>query len=424
MSELDLDFEGTNQQSNNNADGAKSGNQNDNQEDTTALGGNDVEDVTGKDNNKQADEKADEQQDFSSDANHDLTEGTQVEVDGNNYTVNNKGELIDKDGKVFKTADEVKALLDENDVQDDNSSEEDLNIESIQKALGIEITDDNGKPVAFSNDVNGISSYVNEVIEHRLQEVSNGAVNKLFSDNPVLADFYNYYRVHGTAQGFGEMPDRSGWQLDKDNESQLETVIKIAAREFGNKSLNDNYIKYLKSTGSLYDEAKVQLEALQAADKQRKEAYANEVKKREEAQAKYDREYREEIKNVIDTKTLAGYKIPENIVKETNGKKVTYSLNDFYDYVVNPTVVLENGQRVTAFDRDRMNGDQRQLLEQELLEAWLSFTGGSFKDLINMAIKEENVRKLVVKSKENRNKHTIKVVKPKNEKVSPEDILF
>lgn len=436
MAEIDFDFEGTQQKSGNDAVSASSDNQNNNQNDTTHLNGSDVDDVTGKDNNKQQNDDTaknnDDSQNNSGDGNnqnnnnqqHDLPAGTVVDVDGTSYTVNDKGELVDDKGDVFKSADELKSLLDENNVDNTNDESKELTLESIQEALGIEITDEHGKPVEFSNDPDGVTAYVNEVIEQRLAEVSEGAVAKLFADNPILSDFYNYYTVNGTAQGFGEMPDRRGWQLDKDNEAQLEQVIKIAAREFGNKSLNDNYIKYLKSTGALYDEAKLQLEALQAADEERRETMAKQVKEYEAAQEEQNRIFQQNLKNTINSKTLAGYKIPDNIVKEVNGKKITYSLEDFYDYVVTPNVVLQDGRRITGYDRDRTSVDPQQKLENELLVAWLSFTGGSLKDLVNMAIKEENVRKLVLKSKENRNKHTIKVVKPKSEKVSAEDILF
>ena len=163
---------------------------------------------------------------------------------------------------------------------------------------------------------------------------------------------------------------------------------------------------------------------MQAADEQYRQEMAQQLKEQQAAQEEQNRIFQQNLKNTINSKTLAGYKIPDNIVKEVNGKKITYSLEDFYDYLVTPNVVLQDGRRITAYDRDRANIDHQQKLENDLLVAWLSFTGGSLKDLVNMAIKEENVRKLVLKSKENRNKHTIKVVKPKSEKVNMEDILL
>ena len=52
------------------------------------------------------------------------------------------------------------------------------------------------------------------------------------------------------------------------------------------------------------------------------------------------------------------------------------------------------------------------------------FTGGTYKDLIDMAVKENEVRKLIVKSKENRSAKTVKVVKKQNGKTSIDDIIF
>ena len=51
------------------------------------------------------------------------------------------------------------------------------------------------------------------------------------------------------------------------------------------------------------------------------------------------------------------------------------------------------------------------------------FTGGTYKDLVNMAIKEHEVHKLIVKSKEQRSSRTIKVTKPVS-KANMSDIVL
>ena len=63
-------------------------------------------------------------------------------------------------------------------------------------------------------------------------------------------------------------------------------------------------------------------------------------------------------------------------------------------------------------------------LNKELIDAWLTFTGGSYKDLIDMAIKEENVRTLRLRSKEQRTGKTVKIIKPKTSEVNNNDIVF
>ena len=99
-----------------------------------------------------------------------------------------------------------------------------------------------------------------------------------------MAQFANYLAVNGSPRGFGELPDRSGITVDTDNEEQQIAIIKAAAAEFGNSSLNDNYIKYLKDSGGLYDEAKAQLANLQNADKQRNEELAIQAEEQRKAE--------------------------------------------------------------------------------------------------------------------------------------------
>lgn len=413
-----IDFEGT-QQVNTNPGGDAGNDPNNvnngnpaNQDDTTHLNGGGTDDITGKDN-KPADNPNPNGNGNNDDnqPSHDIEEGTEVEFDGVIYKVDDKGNLVDKDNKVFKEAKDVKQWLDDNGFNDEDDDSP-LSLESIKQAVGVEITDENGKTVEFTNDPAGVKSYIDAVINTKANEIQQGAINKLYQDNPLLKEFIDYVQIKGTPRGFGEIPDRSGIQLDKDNESQQEAIIRMAANEFGNKSINDNYIKYLKSVGGLYDEAKVQLEALVERDKQ---VRAN-IQAQAEAQRAQELEdiqnYWKGVDTAIRERRIGGYLLPETIVKEVNGQKITYKLDDFYAYVSKPTEVDANGDRLTGYSRDLNKLSDKELLERELLDAWLLWTGGSYKDLVDMAIKEDGVRRLVAKSKETRTQRHIKVNKP------------
>ena len=63
-------------------------------------------------------------------------------------------------------------------------------------------------------------------------------------------------------------------------------------------------------------------------------------------------------------------------------------------------------------------------MAREMLDAWLMFTGGTYKDLIDMAVKENEVRKLIVKSKQNRSTKTVKLVKKQGGKTNIDDIIL
>lgn len=393
------------------------------QEDVTNLSGDDVEDVTNTGVKEAQESPKDESKDDSTSSTGELNVGDQIEVDGTTYTVADNGDLVDKKGEVFKAAKDVAEWLKSVNVEDE-AEESGLTLSAIQNEIGIAITDENGNEVEFTNDAAGVKSYIDSVISLKSNELQQAAINRLYQDNPLLKQFQDYVQLTGTPRGFGDIPDRSGIQLDKDNDAQLTAVIKMAANEFGNKSLNDNYIKYLKDTGGLYDEARVQLSALIEKDKAVRKEIENKAAEQRNAEAQNIKAYWENVNKIVNSRIIGGYKIPESFTKEVNGKKVVVTANDFFNYISNATAQDNNGNQVTGYQKALNDLTDEEYLNRELLDAWLMFTGGTYKDLIDMAVKENEVRKLIVKSKENRSAKTVKVVKKQSGKTSIDDIIF
>jgi len=442
MAEIEIDFEGQGGNANNGGSGngtqnatgnGANGGQQGNGE-ATDLNGGGTADITGKDNNNQDSEgNADgqgnqdgngagdgqgSQQDNSS-STGELAAGDNVEFEGETYTVAENGDLVDKDGKVFKEAKDVKEWIDSLQEETDDS----ITLENIQDAFGETIVGEDGKPVEFTNDAAGVQAYVKAVFDLKSKEIQEGAINKLYADNPMLKQFIDYVQVNGTPRGFGELPDRTGWQIDKDNTNQQEAIVRMAAKEFGNASLNENYIKYLKDTGGLYDEAVNQLKALQDKDKNIRaeiEQQANAARAQEQQELET---YWNKVNDVINGGTIAGYKLPDSFVKEVDGKKQTLTRTDFYNYLSRQTEVDADGNRITGYQKDLGNESDDDYLARELISAWLMFTGGTYKDLAVMAIKENEVRTLKLKAKENRAHKTVKVTKPVS-KASADDIIL
>ena len=423
MAVSDIDFEGTNIQGNN----GNTDNNPDvptNKEDVTNLGGDDVDDITGKDSGEpNPDNTGSKDNNNDSPSTGELNVGDQLEVDGITYTVAQNGDLVDDKGNVFKEAKDVTDWLKSVNVENDEPDSS-ITLASIQESLGVTITDENGKPVSFTDDAAGVKAYVDSVIELRSNELQQAAINRLYSDNPLLKQFQDYVQLNGTPRGFGEIPDRSGIKLDKDNEQQLVAVIKMAAQEFGNKSLNDNYIKYLRDSGGLYDEARNQLEALVDKDKAYKKDIETKAAEQRKQEADAIKNYWEKVNNIINSRVINGYKIPDSFTKEVDGKKIVITPNDFFNYLSNANVDGDNGRKVTAYQHDLANLTDDEFMAREMLDAWLMFTGGTYKDLIDMAVKEDQVRKLVVKSKENRSAKSVKIVKKQNGKTSIDDIIL
>lgn len=417
-----IDFEGSNNQ-------VEVNNTNSNteepikQEDVTNLSGDDVEDVSNTGVKETQETHKDEVKEEQITSTGELNVGDQIEVDGTTYTVAKNGDLVDDKGSIFKEAKDVAEWLKSVNVED-NEDGQGLTLSSIQNEIGIAITDENGNEVEFTNDAAGVKSYIDSVISLKSNELQQAAINRLYQDNPLLKQFQDYVQLTGTPRGFGDIPDRSGIQLDKDNDAQLTAVIKMAAAEFGNKSLNDNYIKYLKDTGGLYDEARVQLSALIEKDKAVRKEIETKAAEQRNAEAENIKKYWENVNKIVNSRVIGGYKIPESFTKEVNGKKIVVTANDFFNYISNATAQDNNGNQVTGYQKALNDLTDEEYLNRELLDAWLMFTGGTYKDLIDMAVKENEVRKLIVKSKENRSAKTVKVVKKQNGKTSIDDIIF
>lgn len=422
MAISNIDFEGSNNQ-------VEVNNTNSNteepvkQEDVTNLSGDDVEDVSNTGVKETQETHKAEVKEEQITSTGDLNVGDQIEVDGTTYTVAKNGDLVDDKGSIFKEAKDVAEWLKSVNVED-NEDEQGLTLSSIQNEIGIAITDENGNEVEFTNDAAGVKSYIDSVISLKSNEFQQAAINRLYQDNPLLKQFQDYVQLTGTPRGFGDIPDRSGIQLDKDNDAQLTAVIKMAAAEFGNKSLNDNYIKYLKDTGGLYDEARVQLSALVEKDKAVRKEIETKAAEQRNAEAENVKKYWENVNRIVNSRVIGGYKIPESFTKEVNGKKIVVTANDFFNYISNTTAQDNNGNQVTGYQKALNDLTDEEYLNRELLDAWLMFTGGTYKDLIDMAVKENEVRKLIVKSKENRSAKTVKVVKKQNGKTSIDDIIF
>ncbi len=339
-------------------------------------------------------------------ATDDLTEGTIVAFDGIDYTVNKDGALVDSKGVVFKTADETKTLIAESNI----IGNDDLNIDNIRTAIGIDVVDEDGKPVTFDNTTEGISAYVDHVIALKSADIEKSAIQSLFNTYPVVQDFINHIAANnGDYKNFGQAPDRTGISLDKENTTQQESIIRESFKEFG-KGDPEGYIKYLIDSGALYDEASRELAALQQVDSNRKTDIAAKAEAaRVQAEAD-EKDYWASIKNIVDSKTIAGYQIPETIIINKDGKQIAATPNDFYNYLY-----ATDKDGYSQYAKEISYVKPEDAMQDEVLRAYLKFTGGNYKDLVNIAINKQEVKRLRVESAKG-SRRNITITKPNSGK--------
>lgn len=351
-------------------------------------------------------EKEKEEEEKEKETTHDLEAGTELQLGEEVYTVDKDGNVVDKDGNIFKEAKDVKEWLESFDAEEEDNEKE-LTIKNIQSALDIVITDENDKEIEYENTPEGVKAYVEQVIENAREEHYETALNTLFSKYPFVQELINYYDANGgSLEGYGTMPDRSGIELNESDEAQQEYIIRTAWKEQNRKGNVDGYIQYLKSTGNLFTTAQEELEGLKEADAQRREEVRQQAEQAKEEQLKAVKEYWGNVKKIVDSREIAGYNIPESIVVTRNGQKTTASVDDFFRYIYE---VDDKGK--SRYNYDIEAEDPQARLHDDILRAYLKFTGGNFTNLLDMAINKKEVNKLVLKSKEAK-KPSISVRKP------------
>lgn len=398
-----------------NSSNANAGGENANEESATNLNngnvenepnGNPADDLDNADDNKQQSNeknKQDEQQQNQS--NVDVVPGSTIEIGDDKYTVDDNGNVLDTNGNIFKEANQVQDWL--KGFENVEEANDGITINSIQEAIGVDIMDGDDKPVVFENSPEGIKNYVNAVIQSAAEENYQTAINTLYQKYPILNEVINYYVANGNSlEGFRQLPDRSGITIDDNNEEQQEAIIRTAWEERNQKGDVNSYIAYLKSSGILLATAQDELENLKQSDEQVKNQLAEQAQAEEEQQMQQEQAYWQDIYDTVQTRKIAGYQIPENIIVNKNGQKFTATPDDFFNYIYNV-----DAEGKTAYQRELEQETAETLRDDNLLRAYLKFVGGNYSNLVDMAINDKQVAKLRLKAKENR-QSTVRVTKP------------
>lgn len=403
---MDMDF-GYGQ--NVNTNGGGSDNKSEQNQDVTNLDNGQVENPNGGENINEPPAGKEKNENNENDNSTKLEEGTTLEIGDAKYTVDKDGNVVDSNGNIFKEASQVSEWMKEFENVEENTS--DISIDSIKAAIGIEITDDNDKPIVFDNTVEGIKSYVDSVIETSKQEHYDTAINTLYQKYPIIKDVINYYVANGNSlEGFGQVPDRSGIEIDENNEAQQEQIIRTAWSERKQRGDVNSYINYLKSSGTLLATAKEELDGLKEADAQYKRDIEAKAAAEEKEKIETLERYWNGVHDIIKSRKIAGYQIPESIVITRDGQKLSVTPEDFFNYIYR---VDKEGKSAYERDLEAETPDVRR--DDEILRAYLKYVGGNYSNLVDMAINEKNVATLKLRAKQH-NASAIRVTKPKSTK--------
>lgn len=385
--------QGAGQQGQQGQQGNSNGNSNGNPDtnpDTNANNGN------GSTGNQGQQGQVDNQQQDSSMGEVKLSEGDTINVDGVDYTIDAEGNAIAADGTVFRTATELAELIAQ------NGSEPSV-LNQLQTRFGSDFKDENGNPIVFDDNEEGIAAYVETVVQSRVKEAQTAAINNLFETYPQVEQVINHLKLNGTLDDFVEIPDRSQITVSKDNEEQQATFIREEWKLSGKKGDVNKFIDYCKNAGILYDTAVESKEAVDSIYESRLAEQKAQVEAKEAAAAAEEKAYWDNVEKTISKGELLGYSIPEQIQCNKDGKKVMLSRKDFLKYVSTP--VDSEGNTAYMLDEAKVDSDAR--MQDDLLKAFLRFTGGDYASLVGMAVNKQKVLSIRTAAAQTTGKRTV-----------------
>lgn len=385
--------QGAGQQGQQGQQGNSNGNSNGNPDtnpDTNANNGN------GNTENQGQQGQVDNQQQDSSMGEVKLSEGDTINVDGVDYTIDAEGNAIAADGTVFRTATELAELIAQ------NGSEPSV-LNQLQTRFGSDFKDENGNPIVFDDNEEGIAAYVETVVQSRVKEAQTAAINNLFETYPQVEQVINHLKLNGTLDDFVEIPDRSQITVSKDNEEQQATFIREEWKLSGKKGDVNKFIDYCKNAGILYDTAVESKEAVDSIYESRLAEQKAQVEAKEAAAAAEEKAYWDNVEKTISKGELLGYSIPEQIQCNKDGKKVMLSRKDFLKYVSTP--VDSEGNTAYMLDEAKVDSDAR--MQDDLLKAFLRFTGGDYASLVGMAVNKQKVLSIRTAAAQTTGKRTV-----------------
>ena len=355
-----------------------------------------------------------------------LTEGSQVDIDGVMYSIDKDGNAVDDKGVITYDKDKLTDLY-ANDDEDETPA---FDINNIIDSTKIQINDDEGNPIAYENTTEGLNNYVEAAYSKGGKDAISDDRAKLYGEFPFLPNLLSHVRLGGDLKDFTKPTDYNEITIDEENANQLKTIIYKARTSRGEPAESiDRYYNYLLNSDTdnslVVEEATRELKFL--ADKK-----ADNDRVQQEGIANKQRDYQNQLNNywgvevnkqgqledlnkndsvytIIKNKKLKLgndiFSIPDKIRITENNKAVIKNPNDFFKYLYEPVVTVVSGKRVTT-TRDNIKLSQEsnnRNVNNEIYDAFLRYVNYDKSQFINEQVKKNNVKR-VIKLSSTRNK--------------------
>lgn len=306
-------------------------------------------------------------------------------------TINENGDVVDKDGKVIKTFDEAfksfiatdTRKLDEKGNQIDEegnivktkaelAAEDDNDVlNKAHQELGYAFQTEDGETKVYPNDTQGAVDFAKDFAK----ESNRKMLDSLYKKHPMLPDLLNHLELGGTFEDYNVLPDYS--KIDKTTlsvEEKLNTIKKSLEIRGLAKERIENTLQLVKDGNLVDKEYDFAVSDIEAYNKEVATARQNQIKIKEQQEIQQVEKHWNDIKDRIDNDKVNYVKIPE-AEKEA-----------FFNYLSSPVDDEGNSQQMIDASKESK--------ENQLGIAYLRYKGFDFGKLLKTKERESKVEKL------------------------------
>lgn len=329
-----------------------------------------------------------------------LEEAEEIEIDGVVYKLNENGDAVDENGDIKFNKETIDKMSEEQPQGD--------YFEAISKVTGIDVVDENGKPVTFEPTVEGFAQREIAVKKLGEQEGFNKGFTEFLTKNPDIADIINYKNQYGTIEGYSNHIDYAKLSVGDDEDQMADFIYKAEIQKGTSPDRAKRMVEFAKMNNTLKEDAIESLEWLRKAQSAEQDSIRKqqEVAKQEAEEAYisfYGVSYEQDGKMVvhdapnslydmvINKGIIGNYSIPKEGIKVQTDKGLKLiSRAELFNYFAAPVKEI-NGYLYSQAQLDEM---KKMESPAELALRFMTNIAGGMEQLVDATITQRQIKEI------------------------------
>ena len=327
-----------------------------------------------------------------------------IEIDGDTYYQGEDGSAEDEDGNVIYTAEDL----------DNMTEDHETSVSDLIELSEMQTIDEDGQPLEYENTDEGRRKYIEDIYEAGGLNEAQKIIDARETSYPLIKLASDYIITNGSLDGFNEAEFSEVVVTNDTAEQDLVAVIRQARLMKGDSETEvAQAISWAKSDNKLYDLAKSSEEFLSYQGESKKNQMADAAVAKEESQAAANDKYVDDVSALVEQGSLEidgqRYTIPKVFEIPTgDGRRGTIAREDLISY---GTELLEwqmpdgSKQVATRYQIDIYNSKINRTVNDDLLDM-INMISGNSNVFLQEAVQSERANRVSKKLKSTKARDT------------------